>query len=375
MQHELPLRTREIPKEESPEMSLTRRGRALVGIFTVLLLAAGGIGAVLALGGSGGRLGGGNQSGGNPGAVQTTPPPPPECPLSGVDPEADVPLRPALAIKVENLPASRPQIGLSWADIVYEEPVEGGITRFIAVYQCQNASRVEPVRSGRLTDIDILAQFDRPLFAYAGAVNSVRRAVREAGFIDMSYNVPRAARAYHRDPSRRAPHNLFTSTKALYAAARGQFQPEAPDPLFTYSDEAPAAAKTVRTVHAPFSSSSDVFWKWSKSKKAWLRFHGSVPHVSTDGTQYSAKNVIVQVVETKLTDVRDANGAPSPLVISVGTGKAYVFRDGKVITGTWERQSASEITRFLDATGEEIALTPGNTWIELLPQDRTATFS
>jgi len=355
-------------------MSLTRRGRALVGVLTVLLLAAGGIGAVLALGGGAGPLGG-NGSAGSPGAVQTTPPPPPECPLSGVDPEGEVPLRPALAIKVENLPASRPQIGLSWADIVYEEPVEGGITRFIAVYQCQDASRVEPVRSGRLTDIDILVQFDRPLFAYAGAVRSVRRAVQEAGFIDMSYNVPRAARAYHRDPSRSAPHNLFTSTKALYAAARGQFQPGAPDPLFTYSDEAPAGAKAVRKVHVPFSSSSDVFWNWSKSKKAWLRFHGTVPHVSSDGTQYSAKNVIVQVVETKLTDVRDAAGNPSPLVISVGTGKAYVFRDGKVITGTWERQSASEITRFLDANGEEIALTPGNTWIELLPQERTATFS
>lgn len=356
-------------------MSLTRRGRAMVGVLTVLLLAAGAIGAVVALGG--GEIGplGGGKSSDSPGAVQTTPPPPPECPLSGVDPEGEVPVRPALAIKVENLPSARPQTGLSWADIVYEEPVEGGITRFIAVYQCQDASRVQPVRSGRLTDVDILVQFGRPIVGYSGGVGKVVRAFRKAGLIDVSFETRRGARAYRRDPNKSAPHNLYTGTKALYAAARGLFQPQAPDPLFTYAQEAPAAAKSARRVHAPFSSSSDVVWKWSKSKKAWLRFHGSVPHVSSDGTQFSAKNVIVQVVQTKLTDVRDANGTPSPLVISVGTGRAYVFRDGKAITGTWERQSAGDITKFLDASGNEIPLAPGNTWIELLPQDRTVTFS
>lgn len=355
-------------------MSLTRRGRAIVGVLTVLLLAAVGVGAVLALtGGDLGPLTGEPNNG--PGAVQTTPPPPPECPLSGVDPEGDVPVRPALAIKVENLPSARPQTGLSWADIVYEQPVEGGITRFIAVYQCQDASRVQPVRSARLTDVDILVQFGRPLIGYSGGVGSVVRALRKAGIIDVSPENARGARAYRRDPNKRAPHDLYTSTKALYTAARGLFEPETPDPLFTYDAEVPAAAKSARRVNAPFSSSSDVVWKWSKSKKAWLRFHGSVPHVSSDGTQFSAKNVIVQVVQTKLTDVRDANGVPSPRVISVGTGKAYVFRDGRVITGTWERKSADDITKFLDASGNEIALTPGNTWIELLPQDRTVTFS
>src|SRR2546425_3858297 len=88
-----------------------------------------------------------------------------DCPLTGL-PRPNVPIRAALAVKVENLPESPPQTGLSWADIIYEEPVEGGITRFIAVYQCQNASRIEPVRSARLTDPDILDQFGHPLSAY-----------------------------------------------------------------------------------------------------------------------------------------------------------------------------------------------------------------
>jgi hypothetical protein len=349
-------------------MSLTRRGRITLGLFILLVLIAGGIGAVMALGGGGVGPSAGGKPGGS-GGGQTTPPPPPECPLSGVNPSAAVPQRPALAVKVENLPSARPQTGLSWADIVYEEPVEGGITRFIAVYQCQNASRIEPIRSGRLTDVDVLVQFGRPLFAFAGGQRPVIRAVRRAGIIDINYNVSQVARAYHRDVNRRAPHNLYSSTKQLYSAARGLYEPKAPEPVFTYSDSVPASAVKARRVHVPFSSSSDVFWKWSKTKKAWMRFHGTVPHVSSDGTQFSAKNVVVQLVEIKMTDLTDAAGARSPQAITVGSGKAYVFRDGKVIKGTWERASSDDLTRFLDANGQEIPLTPGNTWVELLPRD------
>ncbi len=353
-------------------MSLTRRGRSMIGLFILLILIAGGVGAVMALGGTeAGPSAGGPPAGGS--GNQTTPPPPHECPLSGVNPKTAVPSRPALAVKVENLPAARPQTGLSWADIVYEEPVEGGITRFIAVYQCQNASRIEPIRSGRLTDVDILVQFGQPLFAYAGGQRPVIRAVRSAGIIDINYNVSQVTGAYHRDVNRSAPHNLYSTTKELYSAATGLYEPTPPEPLFTYTDAPPATAVKARRVHVPFSSSSDVFWKWSKTKKAWMRFHGTEPHVSSDGTQFSAKNVIVQLVQIKMTDLTDAAGTRSPRAISVGSGKAYVFRDGKVIKGTWERDSSDDLTRFLDENGEEIPLTPGNTWIELLPRTISIT--
>src|SRR6266516_4523445 len=137
-------------------MSLTTRGRALLGVVVAVLLIGGGVGAVILLGGKAGVRG-------------------------------QVPGRPALAVKVENLPVARPQTGLSWADIVYEEPVEAGITRFIAIYQCQNASRIEPVRSGRLTDPDILVQFGHPVFGYAGAVREVMVRVAQRGIIDVNF--------------------------------------------------------------------------------------------------------------------------------------------------------------------------------------------
>jgi Protein of unknown function (DUF3048) N-terminal domain/Protein of unknown function (DUF3048) C-terminal domain len=353
-------------------MSPTRRGRVALGVATVLVLAGGAVGAVVFLGQ---RAGSGNvASSGPPPTTSSSPsstpsPPPAVCPLTGVDPsDVTVPLRPALAVKVENLPAARPQTGLSWADIVYEEPVEGSITRFIVVYQCQDASRVEPVRSARLTDPDILVQLGKPLFAYAGGVPKVVTAIREAGLIDVNFNTPRASAYYHRDPNRSAPHDLYTSTHDLYAAAQGLYPAAAPDPIFTYTAKLDKGVGTkVKQVHVPFSSSSDVFWKWSSTHKVWLRYHGDVPHTLSDGTQVSAKNVIVQVVTVTLTDVTDVNGVHSPRVTSTGTGKCYVFRNGKVVQGTWVRKSLHDVTTFEDANGDEIPLAPGNTWIELLP--------
>ncbi len=146
-----------------------------------------------------------------------------------------VPPRPALAVKVENLPQARPQYGLSAADVVYEEPVEGGITRFIVIYQCHDAGRIEPVRSGRLIDPDIVRQYGaHPLFAYAGAIQPVVDKVDSSSLVDVGiYRAPLSA--YWRDPDRYAPHNLISDTAVLYAAGAAQHAPPTPPPpVFHY---------------------------------------------------------------------------------------------------------------------------------------------
>lgn len=325
-----------------------------------------GVVAVLVLGGkaAGPRADG---NGGNDGSGQpaTTSPPPAECPLTGLKPEGgSVPNRPALAVKVENLPAARPQTGLAWADLVYEEPVEGGITRFIVVYQCRNAARIEPVRSARLTDPPILVQFGRPAFGYAGAVPAVVKAVRAAGITDVNFNV--APQAYHRDPSRQAPHNLYTSTDELYRAARRSGG--IPPALFAYSTDVPSGATAASSVHVPFSEYSDVFWRWDASKSEWLRSYGTTPATYSNGQQMAFPNVVIQMVRVKMTDITDANGMHSPLAITTGSGSVYVLRDGKMIKGTWSRPRQSDRTVLKDAQGNVIALRPGSTWIELVPQ-------
>jgi hypothetical protein len=341
-------------------LSLTRRGKTAAAASTVAVLALVGVGYFAIFP---------NRA---PAFVQDAmsrvglaePPPPPSCPLTGQPARhGQVPDRPALAIKVENLPDARPQAGLDRADVVYEEPVEGGITRFIAVYQCHDAGRVGPVRSGRTTDPKILVQFGRPVMGYAGGQGPVVRAIDRAGVIDMNYDI--AISAYTRDDSRPAPHNLYTSTRSLWKAAKAT--EGAPTPVFSYDPEVAGPSRKARAVHLPFSSYSDVYWTWSRTQAAWLRSHGTVPHVLEDGTQVRAANVVVMQVQVTSGPIVDAAGNHSPEVELTGSGKAYVFRDGRMVIGRWERATLKDVTTFVTKAGEEIALAPGVTWVELLP--------
>jgi Protein of unknown function (DUF3048) N-terminal domain/Protein of unknown function (DUF3048) C-terminal domain len=347
-------------------LSLTRRGKLAAAIGTVTVLAVAVVGFFVAFPDKA------------PAFVRTTmsrvgladAAPPPTCPLTGAPaPHAVVPDRPALAIKVENAPEARPQTGLNDADIVFEEPVEGGYTRFIAVFQCAESPRVGPVRSGRMTDPDVLVQLGRPALGYAGGVKAVKDSIAKAGLIDVNYIV--ASQAYTRDDARVAPHNLYTSTRALYKAARSR--EGVPASIFAYAPELSTKAKRVGTAHLPFSSVSDVSWAWSRRRSAWLRSHGTTPHETTDGGQVSAANVVILEVEVRPGHILDAAGNPSPVVTLTGSGKAYILRDGRMVTGTWDRRTLSDVTSLVAKDGSEIALAPGRTWVELMPSDIAVT--
>ena len=301
-----------------------------------------------------------------------TPTPTPTCPLTGAPPpSAVVPDRPALAVKVENLPASRPPTGLNAADLIYEEPVEEGITRFIVIYQCRDAAVVEPVRSGRLVDPDVLAQFGRPLFAYAGGIGPTLDKVRSSNLVDLSFLSD--GRGYRRDPARFAPHNLIGSTPELYARAAvhgGQ-----PRPIFTYGP-ASGSRGPGSLVHVPFSGYSDVTWQWSAPVHAYERGYAGVPALESDGARIAATNVIVQLVNvTPSPYVEDPTGSHQNFVTVIGTGPAIVCRDGTCIGATWRRPTLGVITEYLDAAGRPIPLSPGRAWIERAPRGTAVTHS
>jgi hypothetical protein len=296
------------------------------------------------------------------GIVEPTPPPPPVCPLTGEEQAEEVPARPALAVKIENAPEARPQASLNDADIVVEEPVEGGYTRFIAIYQCEDSDRVGPVRSSRMTDPNYLRQLGRAVFAYSGGVASVLRAVGEAELIDVNFRI--SPEAYTRDPGRASPHDVFTSTQALWDLGKSRRTPE---PIFAFSQAWEGRSRRAPLVHLPYSSVSDVYWSWARREGTWVRAHGDVPHLLEDGSQVSAANVVIQVVEVTNSTIVDAAGNPSPDVEQTGSGRAYVLRDGRLIVGRWERASLDEVTRFVARDGTEITLAPGRTWVELVP--------
>lgn len=299
------------------------------------------------------------------GLVEAATPPPPRCPLTGELAEGGiVPDRPALAVKIENYPDARPQAGLQSADVIYEEQVEGGITRFVVIYQCRDDTRVGPVRSARTVDPEILSQLGVPILAHAGGAPGVLNALEQADLVRVDETS--GGDAFWRDESREAPHNLYGSTSRLYDAAHSAEGP--PAPLFTYAEELTLRSKRATSVHLPFSVNyGDVWWSWDGGLGEWVRAHGDVPHTVETGGPVSADNVVVQMVEMVIPPDR-----LTPVLELTGSGKAYVFRDGRMVVGRWERATLADMTRFVARDGTEIPLAPGRTWVELLPS--TAAF-
>jgi hypothetical protein len=288
------------------------------------------------------------------------------CPLTGLEAEdRSLPDRRVLAVKIENAPEARPQAGLAEADIIYEQEAEGGITRFNVLYHCQDADRIGPIRSARPVDPAILQQYGDPLFVHAGSVDAVLRDVEEAGIEQINCNFEEET--CPRDEDREAPHDVFTSTDALrdFSDTVG----EAPEPVFTFDEDVPEDAKKGRVLNLNFSPVADVFWKYRNNRDAYLRFHDEDSHQLEDGTQVLATNVVVMLVERESTRITDAAGNPVPNFDLVGRGDLLVFRNGKVIEGTWQRRDEEDVTQLLDRRGDEIPLAPGQTWVELFPTD------
>ncbi|HEX9376560.1 MAG TPA: DUF3048 domain-containing protein [Actinomycetota bacterium] len=339
-------------------MALSRRGKVVAGIGAGAVAIAGAIG-VLALTGHADKVP----------IIGDIVDKPATCPLTGLrSGSGDPPDRPALAVKVENLPEARPQAGLQAADVVYEEPVEGGITRFIVLFQCHDAKRVGPVRSARFTDVDILPQFgSQTLFGFAGGAPPVEKRIQESRLNDVNFQAPSAEKAYTRDPNRDAPHDLYTSTQGLYRS--GGTDGGGPEDVFGFSKSVPSAAKRARSVHLDFSPTADVTWTYSPKRGVWVRSYDTGPAELEGGSVISATNVVVQVSKIRATGITDAAGNASPEVVTTGKGDLYVFRNGRVVRGTWSRASLVDTIEYRDAMGHVIDLAPGTTWIELLPDD------
>lgn len=304
------------------------------------------------------------------------------CPLTGQRPPGGkIPQRPALAVKIGNDPASRPQSGLDQADIVYEEMAEGGITRYMAVFQCQQAPLIGPIRSVRWDDWHILQQYGHPILAYSGGITYWMSAVAALPWIfDANGSIYPTANAFYRynsaslPASQGAPYNYYSSSQMLYALDPKNTTP--PPQMFRYSARPPAGSTPDSAVSIPFSSASDVVWKWDGAKGYWVRLYGTSPDVDPNGAQFHADDVVVQMVATQ-PGPYDESGPDSPDVesITTGSGPAYVLRNGMVEKGTWSRPTLADITKFTFPNGKAITFEPGNTWFEVVPNQTAVSFT
>ncbi|MDQ4149122.1 MAG: DUF3048 domain-containing protein [Actinomycetota bacterium] len=291
--------------------------------------------------------------------------------------------RPAIGVKIDNHTAARPQTGLESADIVYEELVEGGITRFLAMYHCGDAGDLGPTRSARAVDPDLLVQYAPVLFAYSGGSPNVMRKVGATpGVIDLQSGIN--ASGYSRRRGRPAPHNLYTSTDRIRSLPRAQGVAGPPrtglifDQSLSGEEGVPQGASPPDPAPPPptgnkvfFSYSggaagTTVSYAYDAPSRRYLRSFGGRPHQAASGAPLGAANVLVLKVHV------DRRGK-SPEILAHGGGEATLLRGGRFVQGQWIRPSLTDQTALFDASGQPMKLAPGNTWIHLLPNDRALT--
>jgi len=302
-----------------------------------------------------------------PETTTTTVAPIPLAPLTGlpVDDPARL-MRAALVVKIDNLdPQARPQVGLNQADVVYEERVEGSVTRLLAVFHSTDSVPVGPVRSARTSDIAIVSALNKPYFAWSGANATFAARVRASRITDVGYDV--ASGEYFREGARRIPHNLMLrSTSSLMSLPADGAAP--PPPLFPFRapDQQPAHLEPIAGVSVNYgfsSGSAPVEYRWNGT--GWARSQRGTPHVDTAGVQVAPENVILQFVTYAPTDVADQFGVRIPEAQLIGEGDALVLTAGGQIPARWHKPSLEAVTTYTDVEGNPIPLTPGQTWIAL----------
>lgn len=264
--------------------------------------------------------------------------------------------RPSLVLKIDNHPRARPQVGINQADIVWEELVEGSITRLAATFHEQVPTEVGPVRSARTGDIDLISQLNVPLFGASGANNGVLNALATAPLINVNALV---AGGYFRVDSRRAPHNLFARPYTLYNYGENA---GIPPQLMRYREVgAPAAGVQAAGVDIDWGN-TQITYRWNGT--GWQRNQNGTVHVDGDGVAVAPPNVIVQITPYGISGA----DAESPEANTVGSGVAYIYTGGNVIEGTWSRASALDRIVYRDGNGAEVLLAPGRTWIAVAPE-------
>jgi hypothetical protein len=266
-------------------------------------------------------------------------------------------LGPVIAVKVDNIGRARPQTGLSRADIVYVLPVEGGLSRFLAVFSSQFPPVIGPVRSAREDDLELLRQFGRPAFAYSGAQPQLLPVVERARIVDLYSG---RVGGYFRDHRRVAPYNLYARASRLRAEATGASR--AHNIGFRFGPAPPGGQATAaESVSYPAASFT---FTWSAARGRWLvRMDGSRAATSEDG-QLSAATVVIQY-----TIVRKSRfiewGALPPYAESTGSGRAVVLRDGRAYQARWSRPTADGGTTFTTTSGRPMTFAPGPVWVIL----------
>ena len=269
-----------------------------------------------------------------------------------------------IAVKVDNTAKAHPQAGLSKADVVYVEQVEGGVTRLAAVFSSTYPTYVGPVRSARITDIELLKQYGKVGLVYSGAQRKLADNLRRAQLGLVSFDDDGSG--YRRAADRPPTYDVVGTFERLAQRAGKVDRPKAVGYAFGPMSAGGKRAKAF-TVHYP---GAQVSGSWNG--KRWLLSMDGVPAQAAEGGRLGPTTFIVQFATVTGSGYYDVNGAQTPMTETVGRGRALFFRDGRVFEGGWKRANGANPTTYT-IDGTEAVLAPGQLWVALIGRDRPVT--
>ena len=263
-----------------------------------------------------------------------------------------------LVVKIDNIVDARPPTGLTSADIVYLLPVEGGLSRIFAVYSSRIPTVIGPVRSAREDDLELLAQFGRPGFAYSGATPHLLPFIARARVVNLYYLDDMSA--YFRDGTRVAPHNLYASGRVLRAEARRAST--ARDIGFRFGP-APPGGKPTASFSVSYPAASFTFRWWARTHR-WLVWMDGTQATDAAGGHLGAATVVIQDTVVRTSRFLEYGIRP-PYAQSTGSGTAVVLRDGRAWRVRWSRPNPNGGTTYTLPSGARMTFAPGQEWIVL----------
>ena len=279
---------------------------------------------------------------------------------------------PILVVKIDDTYSARPQIGLEDADLVYIEQVEGGLTRLAAIFSSVIPANIGPVRSARISDIDILAQYGKVIFAYSGAQRAMLTVVSNSNLWD--YGAQRQSPTiYTRDANRSAPYDMVLRGDLLLEKAKSDQRDISISKSVGWSfGDAPEGGVAIDSVSLRWPASKYEA-TWSKTENRWFFSNGGVADLAASGKQLGATTLVIQKVVMSDSIYRGSDGSYTPLSETVGTGTGYILRDGRSFKANWRRPTAESGTTWSLADGSEINFAAGSIWVALT--DRKPSFT
>lgn len=273
-----------------------------------------------------------------------------------------------LVVKIDDTKIAHPQIGIADADIVYVEQVESGLTRLAAIFSSKLPPLIGPVRSARISDIELLAQFGRVGFAYSGAQSKLRPVLTEANLENLSAerNPPSI---YGKDLDRPGPVNMMLKPDLLLERANAKETTVIDKPTtapWVFGDQQESLVK---------ASEIEIKWpnsiyrlKWSVEQEKYLIYFGDLPNLDATGEHLYVDTAVIQLVSITPSIYGDKFGGVTPFTKTTGAGKAILLRDGFSHEISWERESEEDVTTWRRSDGEAANFKPGRIWVFLTDQ-------